>query len=466
MPRLLIVHASVASGHRRAALALAAAFTRKPGGEVRVEDALAYGGKVFRRAYAQTYLDLIEHAPALWRLFYEGTNITDPEWIALANRLRSLVEGMDVTHLERLVHRFAPSAIVCTHFLPVDLLLRLKRRGRLPQPIYCVVTDFAAHAFWAIPGIDGYFVASDLTREQLIARGVAPTIIRVCGIPVDPAIAEPKPLALMRARHGFPTDVPLISLFGGGLDVARVRRMVEGQSLRPGFQGTFQVQGGITTRTIGAAARSGAEFLVAGTELCYHPHGCASHVVAKAMLEEAADVLVASGSVSRGGMRPTREEVAMALRRFTRWLYRGRRPNVLARALNDVSAALHALGIAPNYLVTLQVIGRRSGRAIAFPLVMVVVDGQRYLVSMLGTDVAWVRNLRAAEGQALLRHGQIERVRLEEVAMEQRSRVLKAYLQRAPGARAHVPVDKDAPLEQFEAIAPQLPVFRVLAAGE
>jgi len=151
--------------------------------------------------------------------------------------------------------------------------------------------------------------------------------------------------------------------------------------------------------------------------------------------------------------------------RFQRWLYRGRRPNGLARALNDVSAAVHALGIAPNYLVTLQVVGRRSGRPIAFPLVMAVVDGERYLVSMLGTDVAWVRNLRAAGGQALLRHGRTERVQLEEVAVEQRGRVLKAYVQRAPGARPHVPVDQDAPLEEFEAIAAQIPVFRIRAVG-
>ena len=76
-----------------------------------------------------------------------------------------------------------------------------------------------------------------------------------------------------------------------------------------------------------------------------------------------------------------------------------------------------------------------------------------------------VRNLRAAGGQAVLRHGRTERVRLEEVAVEQRGRVLKAYLQRAPGARPHVPIDKDAPLEEFETIAAQIPVFRVLAAG-
>ena len=127
---------------------------------------------------------------------------------------------------------------------------------------------------------------------------------------------------------------------------------------------------------------------------------------------------------------------------------------------------MHALGIAPNYLVTLEVPGRRSGRAISFPLVMAVVDGERYLVSMLGADVAWVRNLRAADGHALLRHGRTERVRLEEIAVEKRGPVLKAYSKRAPGARPHLAVDKDAPLEKFEAIAPRIPVFRVLADVE
>jgi hypothetical protein len=52
--------------------------------------------------------------------------------------------------------------------------------------------------------------------------------------------------------------------------------------------------------------------------------------------------------------------------------------------LNRASAIVFARGIARDYLVTLDVRGRRSGRRISFPLVMVKVDGQRYLVSMLG----------------------------------------------------------------------------------
>jgi hypothetical protein len=93
---------------------------------------------------------------------------------------------------------------------------------------------------------------------------------------------------------------------------------------------------------------------------------------------------------------------------------------------------------------------------------MAEVGGERYVVSMLGDGVNWVRNVRAAGGEAVLRHGQREEVRLEVVAPERRAPVLKAYLGRAPNARTHVPVDKDAPLEEFERVAPRFPVFRVV----
>ena len=147
---------------------------------------------------------------------------------------------------------------------------------------------------------------------------------------------------------------------------------------------------------------------------------------------------------------------------LAKWLYRGGRPNWLASAVNRWSAAIHGLGIAPNYLVTLEVRGRRSGRTFRLPLVMAVIGGERYLVSMLGADVAWVRNAKAAGGHVTLRHGRREQVRLEELPVDQRAPVLKAYLKRAPGARPHVAVDKDAPLAEFERVAAHYPVFRVL----
>jgi hypothetical protein len=147
---------------------------------------------------------------------------------------------------------------------------------------------------------------------------------------------------------------------------------------------------------------------------------------------------------------------------LAKWLYRGGHPNRVAMVLNRCSAAIHSLGLAPNYLVTLEVRGRRSGRMISLPLVMALVEGERYLVSMLGADVDWVRNVKAAEGNVILRHGRREEIHLEEVPASQRGPLLKAYLKRAPGARPHLPVHKDAPLSEFEQVASQFPVFRVV----
>lgn len=145
------------------------------------------------------------------------------------------------------------------------------------------------------------------------------------------------------------------------------------------------------------------------------------------------------------------------------WFYRGGRPNRVARVLDRGTAALYGRGIAPDYLVTLEVLGRKSGRTIALPLVMVIVEGERYLVSMLGEKTNWVRNVRAAGGDVTLRHGRREEARLEEVVVDRRAPVLRIYLERAPNARAHLPVPKDAPLAEFERVAGQFPVFRVVS---
>jgi hypothetical protein len=148
----------------------------------------------------------------------------------------------------------------------------------------------------------------------------------------------------------------------------------------------------------------------------------------------------------------------MALKR---WMYRGGHPNKLTKIINRGWAWIHSLGLFPNYLVTLEVVGRQSGKTISFPLAMTVMKGERYLLSMLGENTNWVRNVRAAKGHATLRHGISEQVLLEEVESKQRAPILKAFLRHAPGARPHIPVNKDAPVSEFEQIASKYPVFRV-----
>ena len=146
---------------------------------------------------------------------------------------------------------------------------------------------------------------------------------------------------------------------------------------------------------------------------------------------------------------------------FKRWLYRGGRPNILAKIQNRGWAILHSLGIYPDRFVTLEVVGRKSGKLVSFPLAMTVMNGERYLVSMLGEETNWVQNVRAASGKAWLVHGISEQILLKEVDISQRAPILKAYLQIAPGARPHIPIRKDAPISEFEKIVSKYPIFRM-----
>jgi hypothetical protein len=94
---------------------------------------------------------------------------------------------------------------------------------------------------------------------------------------------------------------------------------------------------------------------------------------------------------------------------------------------------------------------------------MTIMDGERYLVSMLGEETNWVKNIKAAGGRARLRHGISEEVLLEEVDLNERAPILKVYLQHAPGARPHISISTEAPLSEFEKIASKYPVYRVRA---
>lgn len=150
------------------------------------------------------------------------------------------------------------------------------------------------------------------------------------------------------------------------------------------------------------------------------------------------------------------------LHKFDRWMYRGGRPNRIARVLNRLSAIQYARGFAaPARAVTLEVTGRKSGKVISFPLVLTQYHDERYLVAMLGDRTNWVHNVRAADGRAVLRHGYREEVLLEEVDPAARAPILRHYLDLAPGARGHFPVPRGAPLTDFERIAPDYPVFHL-----
>src|ERR1700744_550768 len=152
-----------------------------------------------------------------------------------------------------------------------------------------------------------------------------------------------------------------------------------------------------------------------------------------------------------------------AVSTFQRWQFRNGRPNWSARALSRVLSIVFAAGIGPNQAATIEVRGRKTGRKISFPVVIVAYEGDRYLVAMLGDKTNWVRNLRA-DNHAVLLHGKRENVSLVQDFSGNRAAILRRYLEISAGARPFFPINRRAPLSDFERIVDEYPVFRLAPA--
>jgi deazaflavin-dependent oxidoreductase (nitroreductase family) len=147
---------------------------------------------------------------------------------------------------------------------------------------------------------------------------------------------------------------------------------------------------------------------------------------------------------------------------YRQLMYPKGRPSRLSRRLNAALGWLHGLGILPPFRLTLETRGRVTGRVYRIPLIAAEMGGGWYLVSMLGENAEWVRNVRADGGRAVIRRGRVEHVKLEEVPVARRAPILKQYLRAAPWARPHFDVDWTAPISDFEALAERYPVFRIV----
>lgn len=144
-----------------------------------------------------------------------------------------------------------------------------------------------------------------------------------------------------------------------------------------------------------------------------------------------------------------------------RLFYRNWRPTRLGRWVNRLQGWWSGLGLPPRIQAALEVCGRASGITRSNPVVIATVEGERYLVSMLGAGSDWVKNVEAAQGEAVIRQGRRCRVKLVAVPPEQRAPILREYVRIAPGGRIHFPLPVGAPLSDFKAIADRYPVYRI-----
>lgn len=229
--RLLLLSVSAGAGHVRAAQALQAAATARGDLEVRHIDLLSLVPAWFRKAYGEWYLDLVERHPNLWAHLYQRTDRTPAD--AWEQRLRRAVERVSTRDLARALAEWPCDAVICTHFLPAELLARATLRGRALPPVWVQVTDFDLHRLWVQPGVAGYGVASDEIAFRL--RAALPDAnVLTCGIPIMPAFAQRLGRAACAAELGLDAARPTVMVMTGGAGLASGAAMVEQLVQQPG----------------------------------------------------------------------------------------------------------------------------------------------------------------------------------------------------------------------------------------
>lgn len=226
--RVLVLSASVGAGHLRAAQAVELALRElDPQAVVQNIDVLEQTNALFRRLYGKAYLDLVNKAPHALGYFYDLMD-RPPSPRHKGDRLRYLVERLNLGRFLRFLKSGKWDVIVNTHFLPAEMIAALRRSGQLATPQFTVTTDFETHRLWVNEPCDLYFTATEEGAANLQHWGVPAEHTRVTGIPVHPAFSRLNPRAACLASQGLQGDRPVILQLGGGFGVGPVERLYGG----------------------------------------------------------------------------------------------------------------------------------------------------------------------------------------------------------------------------------------------
>ncbi len=182
-----------------------------------------YASKTFRKLYSDAYIKLVNKHPALWGMLYQMT--ADARTDATMHKMRRSIERLNTRALRKRIDEFAPDAIVCTHFLPAEILMHEIRRGRLDIPVWVQVTDFDLHRMWVIPHMTGYFAANEEIAFRMRAVGMAAATVHVTGIPIMPAFAQPWQRETCAREIGLDPHRRTLLLMGGGAGVGNLEQI-------------------------------------------------------------------------------------------------------------------------------------------------------------------------------------------------------------------------------------------------
>lgn len=211
-PHILFLFSDTGGGHRSAAEAIIEALHLEFGDGIETEMV-----DVFKQ-YAPRPLNYVPQLypkmvrlPQAWGLGYYLSNghrrarlLTASAWPYVRRSIRALIS------------QHPSDLIVSVH--PLATAPALRALGAARPPFVTVVTDLVTtHALWYHRRTDICIVPTQAAQQRALLMGMRPEQVQVIGLPVADRFCQPPgDRDALRARLGWPRDLPVILLVGGG----------------------------------------------------------------------------------------------------------------------------------------------------------------------------------------------------------------------------------------------------------
>lgn len=221
--RILILTASIGSGHIKAAEAVAKEMQRQlPEAVLTTVDFMARDTAWLHWLMKKIYLVMLAFVPNLYDVFYKVSG-----GAASGSLVQSAFAAVMQPVVKRLIRRYEPTAIICTHPFPEGAVSLWKRRQHSQLPLAVVMTDYSLHQIWLYPQVDQYFMATAAMQAEMTACGFAVETLQATGIPVDSNLRSLPPKAELRQHFSLPLEQPTVLLMGGGLGLGGIQATLQ-----------------------------------------------------------------------------------------------------------------------------------------------------------------------------------------------------------------------------------------------
>lgn len=221
--KILILTASIGSGHIKAAEAIAKELQKQDASaHIITVDFMARSTAWGHWLIKKVYLEMLRFVPNLYDVFYKVSGGETGGTLA-----QKCVACFMLPVFARLQKKYAPDLVVCTHPFPAAAASLWKQQQQSKLPLAVVMTDYSLHQVWLCSQVDSYFMATENMRQGLISQGYGHRMLAVTGIPVSTSLVDLPQKETMRQELGIAPREKVILLMGGGLGLGGIERTLK-----------------------------------------------------------------------------------------------------------------------------------------------------------------------------------------------------------------------------------------------